>query len=220
MKVSAPRSPSVLQRLQRGIETLYRLDGYADVHDFVLGESQREQMLADTAERRPREQLIVTHDDGEVGLGLFLAPEVLDNLEHHDPAEQLDHRNFGDFCLAIEGVSHFVYVSHCAASDRTVSALELELQAEVDKFAVCLFSCKEPERDVRQVHTQLFHSVQFDESLSGDELDRYRVANQSASRFTRTLERRLLATSRRTDVMQELRRFYRMPLADKLARAS
>ncbi len=214
------RSPTVLQRLQRGIETLYRLDGFPDVNDFVLGVTERDEMLATSDERRPREQLIVTHDDGGVGLGLFFAPEVLNNLAHHDPAEQLDEHNFGDFCLAIEGVSHFVYVSHCAAGDRTVSALELELQAEVDKFAVCLFSCEEPERDARQIHTQLFEGVTFDDNLSRDEYDRYRVANQTASRFTRKLERRLVSTSRWSEVMNELRRFYRMPLADKLAKAA
>ncbi|MDZ4695899.1 MAG: hypothetical protein SGI86_12190 [Deltaproteobacteria bacterium] len=220
MTGSVPRGISILQRLQRGIETLYRLDGYPDVVDFVVGESERDNILAASEERRPREQLFVTHCDGEIGLGLFLAPELLNNLAKHDPTTQLDKRNFADFCLAIEGVSHFVYVSHCAAEDRSVSALELELQAEVDKFVVCLLSCEDPERDARQVHTQIFDSVHFDEQLSPDEYERYRTANRTASRFTRTLERRFVSTSRRGDLMHELRQFYRMPLADKLAKAA
>jgi hypothetical protein len=35
-----------------------------------------------------------------------------------------------------EGVSHFVYLSS-AMLERSVSLLELEAQAEVDKFAIC-----------------------------------------------------------------------------------
>ena len=63
---------------------------------------------------------------------------ALANLERHDPATRLDETNFADFCLAVEGVSHFIYVALRAADDRGVSQLELELQAEVDKFACCV----------------------------------------------------------------------------------
>ena len=43
-----------------------------------------------------------------------------------------------DFLLAVEGVSHFVYLVHRARQERPVSAVELELQAEVDKYLVAL----------------------------------------------------------------------------------
>ena len=61
--------------------------------------------------RAPREQLLLREDDGELGMALFVDAAALANLERHDPAARLDDRNFSDFCLAVEGVSHFVYVA-------------------------------------------------------------------------------------------------------------
>ena len=40
-----------------------------------------------------------------------------------------------DYCTALEGVSHFHYLVWSLARGRNVSLLELELQAEVDKYA-------------------------------------------------------------------------------------
>ena len=40
------------------------------------------------------------------------------------------------FCLALEGVSHFLYLIWNASFDRSVTLLEMELQAEIDKFVM------------------------------------------------------------------------------------
>ena len=58
----------------------------------------------------------------------------MERLRAHDPRERLDDGNLPDFLLALEGVSHFVYIAHRARLERSVSAVELELQAEVDKL--------------------------------------------------------------------------------------
>ena len=132
----------------------------------------------------------------------------------HDPAAVLDDRNFTDFCLAVEGVSHFIYVALCAAGRRSVSALELELQAEVDKFACCVLLAK-PNRDLRR---QLYGDVGYADDLDGDERARYRTANAGANRYAAMLERRFVR-GERTDalpLLAELRNFYRMDLPDKL----
>ncbi len=147
-----------------------------------------------------------------MALGLFIDAESLANLERHDPAARLDDRNFGDFCLAVEGVSHFIYVALCAAVERSVSQLELELQAEVDKFACCLLVAGAAP-DLRR---RLYGEVDFAPDLDGEESARYRAANAQAQRYAGTLERRFVRPARTDALLAELRYFYRMDLPAKL----
>jgi hypothetical protein len=199
---------SVLSRLQLGLEALYRVRTNLQVDAFVIDDEQRRH--AGVA-RAPREQLLVREEAGELGLALFVDGEALANLERNDPNRGLDDGNFADFCLALEGVSHFVYLALCAAGHRTVSALELELQAEVDKFVCCVL-LQGGRRDLRQ---RLYQDVTFAADLDADEHDRYRVANAEAARYAAGLERRFVREARVVDMLDELRRFYRMGLDDK-----
>ena len=170
--------------------------------------------------RAPREQLLISQrDDDEVELGLFLDEQAVSNLEENDPARGLDHTNFHDFCLAVEGVSHFIYVALAAAGERSVSALELELQAEVDKFACCLLLAGAgPANDgsARTLRRKLYDEVSYADDLDHDEADRYRVANGEARRYAETLSRNFLVRDRVGDMLAELRRFYRLGLDGKL----
>jgi hypothetical protein len=209
------RSSSVLARLQLGLERLYRVDTQLEVEDFVIDEEQRRRAgLA----RAPREQLLIAQHgepdgEAELSLGLFVDPAALDNLARNDPTHRLDEGNFGDFCLAVEGVSHFVYLALCAAGQRRVSVLELELQAEVDKFVCCLLVQGTRRPDLRG---RLYERVRFADDLSADERDRYRTANEEAGRYAETLERRFVRQDRLAAMLRELRAFYRMALDAKL----
>jgi len=208
-----PPGISVLGRVQRGLEKVYRVQTQLDVDAFVLGEDQRDQALG-PERRRPREQLLVSQSGQELSLGLFLDGQALANLQRHDPAGGLCEQNFWDFCLAVEGVSHFIYVALCAARDRSVTALELELQAEVDKFVSC--TVVQGERDAAGLRERLYERVSLDEDLDPDERERYRIANDQARRFSLSLERRYLARGRVEEMLGELRRFYRLGLQEKL----
>ena len=82
--------------------------------------------------------MFVVEDEQGVRLGLFIESGVLDRLARRDPLQALDEDNLADFCTALEGVSHFHYLVWSLARGRNVSLLELELQAEVDKYATAL----------------------------------------------------------------------------------
>jgi len=205
---SPRRRASILSRLQRGLEVLYRVETKLHVDAFVIDDEQRRR--AGVA-RAPREQLLVREEGGELGLALFVDGAALANLERHDPNLGLDDANFTDFCLALEGVSHFVYLALCAAGHRRVSALELELQAEVDKFVCCVL-LRGADDDLRR---RLYGDVRFADDLDADERDRYRTANAEASRYAEGLERRFVRRARVDDMLGELRRFYRLGLDDK-----
>ena len=211
---------SVLSRLQRGIETLYRVNTRLDVNAFVVSEAARDSSLANSegpgTSRRPREQLLVEQKSDELRLALFLDADAIANLQRNDPAEGLDTQNFNDFCLVVEGVSHFVYVAVCAAGDRSVSALELEIQAEVDKFVTCLLLVKNHHEQAPRVRSWLFDEPRFANDLSPEEHSRYTAAHSAANAYAGSLQRRYVGHQRTPDMLAELRLFYRLSLEAKL----
>lgn len=204
---------AVLTRLQRGLEALYRVATGLPVERFLLDDGARATLgLA----RHPREQLVAIESDDGVDLGLFVDAAVLARLDSHDPGAALDDRNTGAFLYAVEGVSHFVYTAVCAQRERAVSALELELQAEVDKYVTCLLAGEAALARSEAWRRRLYDDCTFDDDLDADEYDRYRAANANARRYTASLERRYVAPRRMPEMLGELRRFYRLPLAGKL----
>ena len=213
-----PRRParSLLARLQLGLEALYRVETRLAIDAFVIDDGARDRLQP---ARAPREQLLLRETDGELGLGLFVDAAALANLEQHDPGARLDERNFSDFCLAVEGVSHFIYVALAAARQRPISQLELELQAEVDKFVCCfLLLAPASDRAATGLRRRLYGDVAYADDLDADERERYRTANRQASRYTAALEHRFVAREQTSALLAEVRRFYRMDLPEKLGR--
>jgi hypothetical protein len=227
----------MLARLQLGLEALYRVETRLAIDAFVIDDQARDRIRP---ARAPREQLLLREADGELGMALFVDAAALANLERNDPGARLDDRNFTDFCLAVEGVSHFVYVALAAAHQRPVSQLELELQAEVDKFVCCVLLLRDPQRvpgpprwdsggkaayvptrsagGYPDLRGRLFGQVSYSEDLDAVERERYRTANQQANRYAAALERRFVTRDETSALLAEVRRFYRMDLPDKLGR--
>lgn len=204
---------AVLSRLQHGLERMYRVATGVAVEQFVIDDQARAEL---GVARAPREQLLVHEADDGVDVGLFVDAGVLANLAAHDPATRLDHRNVAAFLYALEGVSHFVYAIVCARAARAVSPLELELQAEVDKYVVCLLAEGGAPAASPRWRRRLFEDFELEPDLDDDERDRYRAANENARRYAASLERRYVARRGVHDMLAELRRFYRLPLAGKL----
>jgi hypothetical protein len=206
----------MLAEIQQGLEQLYRIETEVDVRDFVIDESRRQALVgADAAgAEATREQLLVRMQGGELELGLYVDDRALRNLERHDPRRGLDQRNLDDFCLTLEGVSHFVYVIHRARQDRPVTGLELELQAEVDKYLACVLLTWD-DRPAPELRAMLFGRVRF-LAANDNERERYVAANRLADRYCRTLEDRFLSRRRLALALEEARRFYRLDQAAKL----
>ena len=205
------RARSLLARLQLGLEALYRVETKLAIDAFVIDDDVRDRM---NPSRAPREQLLLREDDGELAMALFVDAAALANLERNDPAACLHDGNFTDFCLAVEGVSHFIYMALRAAESRPVSQLELELQAEVDKFACCVLLAG----TAASLRRRLYGDVRYADDLNADEQERYRTANREAGRYAAALERRFVVRDETSALLAELRRFYRMDLPEKLGR--
>jgi hypothetical protein len=191
------REIALASRVQRGLENLYRLDRAANIDDFVshAGDGEREGLLV-------RE----TEDGLELRLHL---PKLAEDGEALDP-----------ICQIIEGVSHFVYLADRASRDRAMTQLELELQAEVDKYVVLAASLESfDETTSRRLRGRLYERVSFLHPPESIEGERYRVANDRARRFTGRLEREFVARGRYGELRDELRRFFHMSQGDKLRAA-
>ncbi|MEQ9317798.1 MAG: hypothetical protein RIF41_01520, partial [Polyangiaceae bacterium] len=124
-------------------------------------------------------------------------------------------------CQVLEGVSHFVLVTHRATTEGATSQLELELQAEVDKFVVLALLGEEPPtpRWRTAVKERLYERVRFEHPAGTEPGDRYRAANRLAIRLVNRLENRYLARARVHDARDALRAFYRLGPEEKLAYA-
>jgi hypothetical protein len=202
---------------------LYDVELGYDVYDFLV--TDRKSIGASTNERRTLdEELLLAESTDGAGVALYLDPELLSRLEAADPHRALTENNLADYCTALEGVSHFVYSTYGLERDMPVSLLELETQAEVDKYAITVFLLAEQlggQSYPVQVHARLFDRVSFDARLEPDQYERYRTAHALAARYCRRLERRFVNRGKlKIEAMvRELRSFYRLRHAAKLRHA-
>jgi hypothetical protein len=120
-------------------------------------------------------------------------------------------------CQIIEGVSHFVYVMERARVRRKTTQLELEVQAEVDKWVVLAASIRgfNAQRSA-ELRARLYENVFFEHDIESELGERYRVANDTAHGFIRKLEGHYLRPARYGEMHAELRRFFRFGQEEKL----
>ena len=206
----------LLVDVQRRLESLYALEPEAPVTDFLLSEQAANGYPGDGS------RTLIAQDGEFVSLGVVLDPGVGALLAEQDPRVHLDARNLDSFCAATEEVSHFVYLLFCARTARTVTQLELELQAEVDKYlcAAFLLSLQNDGAVSRHLKQLLFRHYRIADTVSGERAERYRAASQLAYRYCEYLEARFLKPSRLADLARESRRFYRLGQREKLEKIS
>ncbi len=197
--VGLVREIALAARVQKALETLYRLDRAADVDDFMVhAEGERETLLV---------------RESADGLELRLRVPKLDSARG-------DQAQLDPICQIIEGVSHFVYLADRATRGREATQLELEVQAEVDKYVVLAASIESfDKRASQRLRERLYDSVTYMHAPDTEEGERYRVANTTAKRFTAMLEREFVARARFGELHKSLRAFFEMGQTAKLRAA-
>lgn len=183
------------------------------IDDFLITDQKLVSTLTGSG-RSIREQVLVQKEGLDVWLSLYLDSEVYSRFSQHRASEHMGDNQAADFCLAAEGVSHFLYLCWNANFEREVTQLELELQAEVDKYLLLLDHVQE--ESWRHLHPWLFECWQFEEGLNKEEQYRYEKANQYASRYCMGLEQRYLRIGKTQEMIRELRRFYRKTHTQKI----
>jgi hypothetical protein len=214
----------LLRELQRLIAGLYDAPAEHDVYDYLITDAAHAAALQGAEAAPPTDEQLLVAEDGEgVEVSLYVDRAVIERLAASCPLRSLSEANLADYCTALEGVSHFHYFVWSAGRDRHVSLLELELQAEVDKYASALRLLLE-QRDGRfpaELFGRLFDGAQFAPHLSISERTRYEEAHRFAARFCRRLEERFLRRrqARPDSLLSELRTFYRLGRHAKLRHA-
>lgn len=196
------REIALANRIQRGLEMLYRLDPGADVDAFVTQASEGQ-----------REALFVRESDEGLELLLRLPRLLARDVD-------VDGAGLDPLCQIIEGVSHFVYLANRAAKERETTQLELEVQAEVDKYIVLASSLRNFNlRTSRRLRERLYDGVAYVHEADTEEGERYRTANSCARRFTQRIEREYVTGGRVIELRSELRKFFHMGQSEKLRAA-
>jgi hypothetical protein len=215
----SPRAKDTLEFLQRELEAIYRVEA-PRVEEFLVGSEAAR--AVGCPPRSPEELLVLEEEDG-VALGLYLAPGVIAaaaGADPHHPRPRLTARGaLRDVACAAEGVSHFVYLATRAAAGRSVSLLELEVQAEVDKFALLLLHLwrRGLRRMSAALRRRLFDRVRYHAWLGAEERQRYEEANRLGGGYARWLEGRFIEGADIEGLLRELRRTYRRGGDEKLS---
>jgi len=204
--------------LQQRLAALYQLEHGLAVEDFLVTDAATAGALTPDGARRHTDERLLVRDDGDgLSLALYLDDALLARLRERNPLDALDDEGLEDFWTAVEGISHFNYVVHNASARREVTLLELELQAEVDKFVSTVLLAREQGRRAvaSRLHHLLFERMSLDAELGGEERERYRLANDYAGRFCRRIGARLHEAGE--EIMAELRKFYRYSQRQKIS---
>jgi hypothetical protein len=190
--------------IQQRLEQFYRLERAPDVHDFVR-----------IGDQGSREALLIHQTDDALELALVLPPDAaLPGKTTFDFSVEGFLRGDRDAWMQlIEGVSHFVYIAERARTGLPLTRLELELQAEVDKFVLLAFwSGQLDALGAKTLLGDLYERVSFLHPADTEDGHRYRLANGLAARFVA----RLVASGELFSIENALRRFYRSGQADKI----
>jgi len=198
---------SLPARIQAALCRVYGIDDAPAVDDFIRP----------CNEESEREVLLLRENEEDVEVTVHLPQSAIDGKK------QL---GFDELCQVIEGVSHFVFLVERSRRELPLTQLELELQAEVDKYVVFVHDPHntqkfEPQRAAR-LRSRLFRAVSYLDPPGTEKGDRYRLANDLAARFSEMLDERFARRGRFEQLMRALRRFYAAGQDEKinLARAA
>lgn len=216
----------IYQEMQDALERRYDLTLPCQVTPFVSHDHDFVRQL--TGETRiPPEMLLIREDTGDLDITLFLEQSLIDSTSGSN-ANQHSSKEYDDYCTILEGVSHFVYLVWNAQYGRQVKPIEMELQAEVDKFVFSALadgdsettetrsqSRPRPQSKHQLLFDSLFRQVKYFHVPGTDMHHRYTVANKFAEQYCSWLSCHFQFTVGDPMLYAELARFYRMNAAAK-----
>ncbi len=135
--------------------------------------------------------LLISEREGEADLAICLRKDLLKSLELRKFPEDFSFSILPDLSILVEELSHFNFYCVHAHHGRKISGLEMEVQAEVDKFAFALDCLREQNAlDLRhQLFETLFGELRLGEWVAEQDRARYEEAHRIARAFCRRLLR-------------------------------
>jgi hypothetical protein len=173
---------------QARLSAIYHLDLELRAECFLVAPERARRLLGPAS---PRSGVVVVDQEHEAQLGLYI-----------DPADARDRDTI------VEETSHLLCLAWHAAEGRRVSRLVLELQSEIDRWAVSRL-------DGRDAFGH-FHGFRWADWMRASDRRRYETAHHRALRYCRSLQARYPVRRDTPGLLRELRRFYRAPSEQKL----
>jgi hypothetical protein len=208
----------MLSELQNYLSGINHADPGCSGTDYLITDPTLASILGrGTLVPKTEESVLLAEDGDHLDLCLYLDQQLLDRLQGEKPLERLRAARLPDLWTVLEGVSHFNYLVWNAQQDRKVTLMELEMQAEVDKFiSTWLLARSQADCDFGHLlHRWLFDDVGYHPALDKAQRERYRIANNYAGRFCHGLLKRL--DSGIENGFEELRQFYRLSQPEKIS---
>ncbi len=199
----------MLNSIQAQLQAVYRIAA-PDIRQFLIDKDDVTEVLGEEA-RAADEWVVVREAPDGVDVGVYIAPRFLEQLAAHSHPGEAIPASFQAYCAATEGVSHFLMLFERACRGEPVSMLELEAQAEVDKFVCAVLH--HPERQA-EWWSRIFRDAQLAEGLSTEEMHRYTEAARLAGAFCSDLTK----TPHTAALLAVLREFWRDSGAKRLER--
>lgn len=126
---------SLLERVAALIERTYARDGLERPERFVIGDAGLRRLYGlDPSEQRP--MVLIRSTQGVQHVRVYYPDGLIANLERNDPSRGLSERNLDDFAIFVEELDHLLVIVARVRDDRPVTAVELELHANVTKMLV------------------------------------------------------------------------------------
>jgi hypothetical protein len=199
-----------LEVIQSRLQQLYDLQLSHQVSDFLVTDPELAKYLSNR-ELGTDEALLIKQSSDGLDLSLFIDHELIRRLTSRAETDHWTAQDLNDWWQALEGVSHFLCVVWRAERDRSTTAMELELQAEIDKFLLTalMLGDQHGQPSIDTLQHYLFKRFRLRPGLSQALKQRYHRANELAARYCQHLQRRHRVWPLEPRLLNELRRFYR-----------
>lgn len=177
--MSENSAPDAIAELQAHLHRVYGLDDRAtpDIRPFLVDDDALEHLRPPGTQRPADEWVLVRESDDGLDLAVWIDQIHLDTFAEAPDTRSVVRRSLRSFCAVIEGISHFMLLVERARRAEPLTLLELEVQAEIDKFVSARLHCPDREPALRRA---IFDDVSLQSGLSSEERSRYREAGRLA----------------------------------------
>lgn len=213
----------LLKKIQQQFETIYQLPRDLSIEDFLINQETLERLKVQPGSLpnalNHKGLMLLFPEGDELRLAIYLHKHIMNNLHKHNPILGLNEKNINAFCTMAEEVSHFLYTTWKARYSIQMTMLELELQAEVDKFIICTFYCLNHESRVNSLPLKelLFETFSLEKDLPLESKNRYSTASKLALHYCHFLENHFIKKTLFSQMIEEIRMFYRLGQTDKIS---
>lgn len=208
----------LVKKIQSQIEALYGIRIGEQAENYLIDKHELLEILPSHQQTVIPKELFLVNPNPQnetLEVALFLDSALKQNLTTNNPLQKLDQQNISDFCTLIEGVSHFVYYVHKACLDFEITELELELQAEIDKFLLLTMLVGTNGGNIQSIFELLFEDYRLVAKLSDAQKERYHTASSLARKYCYQLSKNLQLEHHQA-LFNDIRLFYPLTQEQKI----